>query len=246
MPIKMSKRSKNHTISKLIHFQSLPIIEIDSLLISWGLLRGKYHNNNTIVVKRKYLYQQWFVIILMILTLPKHIIQLTLNDNSNKIYRYGDIGYFVGHRKIANSIFVIASINSLLLLILFSTKIKRLSWLRVFQLCKKQLSSEDIKLSDVMGNKFWKRVFFLTITTKASCYIFHIVVVLITIVFLYIRWPREWIINGIISTVHFGIWVHYAAPHCFGIILIFHELCYYFKLDQTNISFIRKEKNSMT
>ena len=82
MPIqKLSKHFKNNRTSEINDSHSLPIIEIDSMLISWGLLRGKYHNNNTIEVKRKYLYHQWFAIIFMLLSLPKHIIPITLNSH---------------------------------------------------------------------------------------------------------------------------------------------------------------------
>ena len=104
MPIqKLSKHLKNNRISEINDSQLLPIIEIDSMLISWGLLRGKYHNNNTIEVKKEYLYHNWFVIILMGLTLPKYIIAITFDDDSYRIYKYGDIGWFYGHRRMVLS-----------------------------------------------------------------------------------------------------------------------------------------------
>ena len=184
MPIqKIPKYLKSHINSKSINSQSLPIIEIDSLLISWGLLRGKYHNNNTIEVKKKYIYYQWFLIVLNIFTLPKHIIAIILSDNSNEIYKYGDVGWFYGNRKVMNSIWLIGGINSLSLLLLFMTRIGELSWLRIMQLCKKQLSPEEIGLDHVMGNEFWKRVFFFTFVTKVACSLTFIGTLLIAIAF---------------------------------------------------------------
>ena len=98
------------------------------------------------------------------------------------------------------------------------------------QLFKKQISSEDIGMDDIMANIFWKRTYLIIIFTKFVVYLCIIGGTLICFIMLCIRWPREWIINGIVAVIHFSIWLYYSVPNMCMITFIFHIICFYFKL----------------
>jgi hypothetical protein len=70
-----------------------PEIHLDSILISWGLLSGKYDNQNIISTKPK-AFHQIFVMLFLWLNLIKYIIGSYLDDNSDYLYIIGDATVF--------------------------------------------------------------------------------------------------------------------------------------------------------
>ncbi len=46
-----------------------------------------------------------------------------------------------------------------------------------------------------------------------------------------VNWPKNsYIIYGVTSYFGWCIWIWYVVPHCFSLIFVFHQMCYYLKL----------------
>jgi len=67
-----------------------PEVELDTLLISWGLLSGKYRKDGTIESTKWAKFNQIFGILFLIHYGIKLIIAIMLNDNSVWIYYLGN------------------------------------------------------------------------------------------------------------------------------------------------------------
>jgi hypothetical protein len=68
-----------------------PNIEIDSLLISWGLISGHYENDDNIQTRQWSRFHQLFTIAFLWYILIRFIVSIFLDENSVLIAYIGDI-----------------------------------------------------------------------------------------------------------------------------------------------------------
>ena len=218
----------------------LPIIEIDSILISWGLLNGKYHINNTIDIKKLMKFHQWFAVGFMITTIIQFTIYMSFEDNSQEDYKYGDVIWFYGPRKYLLITFIIYTINMYAMLMLFMIGKRRLLWLRVMEFCKKQLSAYDIGMDDESAYKFHKRVYITSVINNFFIVLYNIILIIILMTALMILQPKGWFIIGLAEALYIIICFYYVIINALSIIIIFYHLCYYFKLRFKSINLMIK------
>jgi hypothetical protein len=121
-----------------------PEIHLDSILISWGLLSGKYENHNIISTKPK-AFHQIFVMLFLWLNLIKYIIGSYLDDNSDYLYIIGDATVFfkpMMKRIFIQTFYLFVTLKASLAVTYycychyFNNEKKQFSWLYVLQLTK--------------------------------------------------------------------------------------------------------------
>ncbi len=161
-------RSVSNKIKYLLNFKSAslrststkpkpPEIQSDSLLISWGLLSGKYNNTSTqnIISTKLSSFHQLFVVIFFWLNLIKFMSGLYIDDSSDCLYLMGDVSvvFQPTMKRIFIQIFYITStLKASIITTYFSyyhnfkQGMNKFSWLHVLQLTK--------------GLKSWKFLFY--------------------------------------------------------------------------------------
>jgi hypothetical protein len=118
-----------------------PLIEVDSLLISWGLLSGHYQNDGTIHTTKWSRFHQLFTIVFMWVMLIRSVLCIFLDENSIWIQYIGDFSITLNDmmpRIFFQVVILNSSIKSAIMAIYFYMKEEsdKLSWLKIMQLCK--------------------------------------------------------------------------------------------------------------
>jgi len=83
--------SKLYSISAKTVTSIPPLIEIDSLLMSWGLLSGHYQNDGTIQTTKWSRFHQLFTIVFLWFMLIRSVLPIFLDENGIWIQYIGDI-----------------------------------------------------------------------------------------------------------------------------------------------------------
>jgi hypothetical protein len=81
----------SYSISPTTVITPPPNIEIDSLLISWGLLSGRYENDGNIHSRKWSQFHQLFTIAFLWFTLIRFTVSIFLDENSIWIHYIGDV-----------------------------------------------------------------------------------------------------------------------------------------------------------
>jgi hypothetical protein len=118
-----------------------PIVRIDSLLISWGLLSGDYMNDGSVKFSKLAILNQIFNILHLVYFLTKVIVTDLMADNSIYLIYIGDVAVIfmdVCPRIYFHSLWISISIKMLLISIYFFVNQKngKLCWLETTQLTK--------------------------------------------------------------------------------------------------------------
>jgi hypothetical protein len=74
--------SKLYSISAKTETSVPPLIEVDSLLISWGLLSGHYQNDGTIQTTKWSRFHHLFAIVFLWFMLIRSVLSFFLDENS--------------------------------------------------------------------------------------------------------------------------------------------------------------------
>jgi hypothetical protein len=126
-----------------------PIMRIDSLLISWGLLSGEYMNDGSVKFSKFAKFNQIFNISFLVYYTLKIIITELLEDNSIYLIYIGDIAVMfmdVCPRIYFHLLFISLSIKSLLISIYFYVNQNngKLCWLETTQLTKGLMHKKNL------------------------------------------------------------------------------------------------------
>ena len=118
-----------------------PLIEVDSLLISWGLLSGHYQNDGTIQTTKWSRFHQLFTIVFLWFMLIRSVLTIFVDENSIWIQYVGDFSIVLNDmmpRIFFQVVILNSSIKSAIVAIYFYMKGEsdKLSWLKIMQLCK--------------------------------------------------------------------------------------------------------------
>jgi hypothetical protein len=118
-----------------------PHIEVDSLLISWGLLSGHYKNDDTIQTTKWSRFHQLFTVVFLWLMLIRSVLSIFLDENSIWIQYIGDFSIAFNDMmpRIFYQVVVLSgTIKPAIMAIYFYMKEEsdKLSWLKIMQLCK--------------------------------------------------------------------------------------------------------------
>lgn len=115
------------------------------------------------------------------------------------------------------------------------------SWLKLFEVCKNSLESDDKFNSNDM-NHFWQRCFLMFELGKWTIRLYFLLGIgLIAYIFNYI-WPRELLIPlGIAWPIVYSIWLYYLISIQIGLVPVFNQLCHYLilRFDKLNVSLKR-------
>jgi hypothetical protein len=133
--------SKLYPISPKTGTTPPPNIEIDSLLMSWGLLSGHYQNDGTIQTTKWSRFHQLFTIVFLWFMLISSVLYIFLDENSIWILYIGDLSITLKDmmpRIFYQVLILISNIKPAILAIYFYMKEEsdKLSWLKIMQLCK--------------------------------------------------------------------------------------------------------------
>jgi hypothetical protein len=118
-----------------------PLIEVDSLLISWGLLSGHYQNDGTIQTTKWSRFHQLFTKVFVWFMLIRSVLSIFLDEKSIWIQYIGDLSITFEDmmpRIFFQVLILNANIKPAIMSIYFYMKEEsdKLSWLKIMQLCK--------------------------------------------------------------------------------------------------------------
>lgn len=118
-----------------------PIVELDSLLMSWGLLSGEYTNDGTIKSKTVGRINQLFILLFLFYYSMKFFIAMFIDDNSIILIYMGDWSLNFVHmipRVFILSFWLSITLKSLTTTIYYyvNRNTGQLNWFRISQLTK--------------------------------------------------------------------------------------------------------------
>jgi hypothetical protein len=118
-----------------------PMIRIDSLLKSWGLMSGEYMNDESVKFSKLAKFNQIFNILFLVYYIVKLIVTDLMTDNSIYLIYIGDVAVIfmdVCPRIYFHLVWISISIQSLLMTIYFflNQNNGKLCWLETTQLTK--------------------------------------------------------------------------------------------------------------
>ena len=135
-------------------------ININYLLISWGLMPGEYQNG---IIKRTKFgqFNMLFAFTMYLFTLTKWSILIFTPENYKLINYFGEFLQYFGPKVFVDFVCVFGTSNFIILVLLFyySSKCpeKMLFWLDHMEFDSKSLNLNKLSLSKFQGEKFSKR-----------------------------------------------------------------------------------------
>jgi len=81
-----------------------------------------------------------------------------------------------------------------------------------------------------MAEKYWHRICLMVITANITQWYTILMVIFVIGYQFFVNWPQLYFIYGIPTYLGLCFWCWKVIPHCFSIILVFHQMCYYLKL----------------
>jgi hypothetical protein len=146
-----------------------PLVKIDSLLISWGLLSGEYMNDGSVKFSKLAKFNQIFNFLFVVYFMTKSIVTDLMADNSIYLIYIGDVAVIfmdVCPRIYFHSQWISISIKALLISIYFYVNQNngKLCWLQTTQLTKGLINSKHSNI--FINNKFFKHTISLEIFEK--------------------------------------------------------------------------------
>jgi hypothetical protein len=228
--------------------ETLHKVQVDSTLISWGLLSQPFEgkaSNGRGFWKRTH---QILVLIFEWLMVLKWLYCLTMAEKYvNPVYIGDFVAYLPGKRIYYYlPLLFWTSIAAISATFFFMSRGKsELSWLKPFEVCKGKLKPEDIKLDSEGAAHFWQRVL---ITLWISKFMIRNIAFIALLVFTLIfgkLWPEDKLFPyGLVWALLSFIWVYYTIAIQFGVMAVFHQICYYMIVKFDKVNQIAKELES--
>lgn len=217
-----------------------PQINIESYLISWGLLSSSINYSESKYLKlrklRNILLQRFQLIFLWFLSF-KLILCCFLRVDSRFRFYLGDAsGFMGGPRTELATIFALWTLNGALIAFVFliNSKNKFMSkWLKIFEICEsKNVDLSEHNFDEEMALKFHRRVHYTLILLR---FIVYGSMIAAPPCFLWVyatRWPQtyNYSIWTLVWSLIAGLWIYRCQQTIQASLMLFHQICYYIKL----------------
>ena len=199
-------------------------LDVNSLLINWGLLSG--HLNDGIIEPTKFgRFNQWFTFLICLFTALKWSILLFTPKDSELVDLLGDWGYFFCPKLLIDFILIIISIYIITIkfIFLFTSKQKMFYWLDVMEYDENTQSFNKLNLNETESKMFIKRLSLSVFILRCFSYVSMILFYLVNFVFV-LKYQKDYYLNYTISLLIF-IPQHYInGKLIFGLLVILYPV----------------------
>lgn len=209
-------------------------LNINSWLISWGLMRGEYHDGVFKITIRTVL-QQLLVFSLSLFQLVKWLILIFNAEDSDLSHYLGEWAHYLGPKLIVDTIVILEPVNSLSLIFYFgsTSNPKLLYWLDLMHFDVEKRCFDKMDLNEKDSKKLMVQF------ALASWALKRIIVFLdsITFIVIYVSFfffTNDYHIYYFISIALFTADVWYLSFHWFGLVMVFYQVNNSFKFVQIN------------
>ena len=201
-------------------------IDINSLLISWGLMPGKLSDG--IIKTTKFgRFNMSFAFLLFSYETIKWIILMFYPEESQMSNYFGEFGQWFAPKLVADFILVVQPLNSIILILLFYFSLKNpdkmLFWLDFMDFDAESGRFYKLNLSESESKRFTKQFALMWFIQKRINYflnLFTFAVILIS----FLLFKHDYYIYYLFSIIGFCIGVYYLANHWFNLTLILYQV----------------------
>ena len=197
-------------------------LNINSWLISWGLLRGEYQDGEMRTTKFG-LINNWFAFWLFLTSTIKWIILMFYSEDSQIAIYFGEWTQWFGPKVFTDSMQAPITLNTFILILLFyfSSKhsLKMLFWLEFMQYDDDNQCFSKLNLDEMNSKKYRKRFALLTMIVKAFNLVFYSTS-LITLLISFYLWRNSNHFYYFFSLIIFIFQETYFINHWFGLLII--------------------------
>lgn len=196
-------------------------LDINSLLISWGLMKGECQDG--VIRSSKFgLNNNWFCFSINLFNATRFMFCLFYPKNSSIIRQLGDFGWFIGPKIILDLIIICISTNSFVLVLLFMF-VKKFFWLEFMNYDFEKERFINLRLSKTNSERFVNRFVMIMSIVKILvnfCLSFYVISSFIS---LYI-FENDYYLNYIISMIIFDVNGWFFLSHWFGLLGIMFQV----------------------
>ena len=207
-------------------------LNINSLLINWGLMKGEFHDQ-TIKTTKFGLINNWFCFLITLFNLIRFTFYLFHPKTSLIIRQLGDFGWLIGPKLMLDVIIINIKINLLVLMLLFRFT-NKLFWLDFMKYDYDKQSFIKMNLDNNGSQRFTERFAIIMSIVKMFSYFCVSFYIFINFLSLYL-FENDYYLNYIISLIIHYVNAWYIIFHLFGLLAIIFQvkLINYDKLYQT-------------
>ena len=196
-------------------------LNINSLLISWGLMKGEYHEQTIKTIKFG-LINNWFCFLITLFNLIRFIFYSFYPKTSLIIRQLGDFGWLIGPKLMLDLIIINIKINSIVLVLLFRFT-NKLFWLEFIKYDYDKQRFAKMNLDNNDSQRFTERFAMIMSIVKMLSYFCVSFYIFINSLSLYL-FENDYYLNYIISLI-----IHYANAwyiifHWFGLLAIIFQV----------------------
>ena len=197
-------------------------LNINSWLINWGYMNG-YLQDGQIQTTKFTIFNQWLVIIVMLLNITRFSFLLFTTKDSQISKQLGEWSYFVGPRIMVNGISAICAVYILFIILFFQFSTRNLKkmfyWLNKMEYDIENQCFFRMNLNESDSKMFNKRILILIITLKSFTYLFIIFFVLVSFSSIY-KYINDYHLNYFISIIIYLPAIYYCCGYAFGLPVI--------------------------
>lgn len=201
-------------------------LDINSWLIDWGLIRGEY-NDGVIETTKSGLRNNWFTFWLFLISSIKWTTLMFYSKESQVAIYLGEWAPWFGPKLVVDSMLLIQSFNSLILVILFyfcsRNPEKFLLWVEFMKFNTENRSFDNLNLNKLDSKRFakqfalsWfivKRINYLLISLSFS---------ILFVSFFYLENKHH--LYYLISFVMFTLCLKFYTNHWFSLLLVLYQV----------------------
>ena len=203
-------------------------LDINLLLINWGLMSGPLHDG--VVEPTKFgRFNQWFTLFLSLFTGIKWSILSFFPKHSKMANWLDDWGYFYGPKIIIDFIIIFSEIYIIVIMFIFylasrnTRKQKMLNWLYAMEYDQFSKSFKKLNLTKTESKMFIKRLSLSIFLLKSFTHPFLMFFIIISFVFVFI-FQNDYQLNYIISFLCFVLQLYYNIQFIFGFLVILYPV----------------------
>ena len=201
-------------------------IDINSLLISWGLMPGEYHNGMVKTTKFG-LFNMSFAFLLFSYETIKWIILMFYPEDSQMANYLGEWVQYFAPKLVGDFMAVAEPLNSVILISLFYFSSKNpnrmLFWLDFMDFDGESGCFYKLGLNESESKRFTKQFALMLFIQKRINYfldLFTFAVILIS----FLLFKHDYYVYYLISIIGFCIGVYYLANHWFSLTLVLYQV----------------------
>ena len=198
-------------------------LDINSMLINWGLMVGQYEDG--FIRKTKFgQLNMAFAFTLFTFEAIKFTILIFYSKESQMTIYFGEFIQYFGPKIVFNFIIVVKSVNSMILISLFYfLSDKMLFWLDHMQFDSKSRCFNKLSLSKFQGEQLSKQFALSWLIIKRINYFLSFITFIIVLVSFFL-FKHNYYLSYFISIIGFSILIWYNATQWFGLTLILYHV----------------------